>query len=176
MSVNPLTLSCLLGLAVLASRPQASSQDAAGAAAQSLAGRAQRRRSAPCAAELDPAVTGVDVRRPPSSIRACGLPACPAPLATTRHAAARHAVARAGARGLHRAASYWTLNVPVEIHRKIDVLVLRRAVGARRNHRGWRCAGAETRVARASPRRYVIAARGSRWPPDPPADPRRHRA
>ena len=78
-------------------------------------------------------------------IRDCVCP--PARAARHRANAARHAVARHRARACKCRAG-WNLNVPVEIRRTVDVLVLRRAVGRGESHRRGRRDRAAARPAR----------------------------
>jgi flagella basal body P-ring formation protein FlgA len=127
MPVKSLTLHFLLGLALLLALPQpANSQDATAPATQSLSA-VRRAAEDQLRGELDPAMTGVTFEAVELDSR-LRVPACPAPLAVTgklpRGTQPRAMVRVACIRNV-----YWTLNVPVEIHRKADVLVLRRAVG-----------------------------------------------
>ena len=121
--------------------------------------------------QLDPAVTGVmfEAAELDSRLR---LAACPAPLAVNA-TLPRGTQSRVMVRVACKSSVYWTVNVPVDIHRKTDVLVMRRAVGRGENIARWRCAGAVPRVARPHLALH-LEARGPRGPPDAPADPRRH--
>jgi len=128
MPVKSLTLSCLLGLGLAT---QANSQGASPTpAAQSLpavrsAAEAALRR------QLDLGVTGVifEAAELDSRLR---LAACPAPLAVNA-TLPRGTQARVLVRVACKSSVYWSLNVPVDIHRKTDVLVTRRAVGRGEN-------------------------------------------
>jgi flagella basal body P-ring formation protein FlgA len=126
MPVNTLTLSLLFGLAVIGLATQANSQGTPAPAAQSLpavrsAAEAALRR------QLDPAVTGVifEAAELDSRLR---LAACPAPF-TVNAALPRGTQSRVMVRVACKSSVYWSVNVPVDTHRKMDVLVMRRAVG-----------------------------------------------
>jgi flagella basal body P-ring formation protein FlgA len=126
MPVNSLTLSCLFGLAVIGFATQANSQGTPAPAAQSLpavrsAAEAALRR------QLDPAVTGVTFEADELDSR-LRLAACPAPFAVNA-ALPRGTQSRVMVRVACKSGVYWTVNVPVDIHRKMDVLVMRRAAG-----------------------------------------------
>jgi len=133
MPVNSLTLRILLCLAIPAGfATQANAQTAPAPASQSLsavhrAAEDQLRR------ELDPKVTGVvfEAAELDSRLR---VAACTSPLAVTGKLP-RGTQARALVRVACNSNAYWTLNVPVEIHRHADVLVLKRAVGRGENIR-----------------------------------------
>jgi flagella basal body P-ring formation protein FlgA len=128
MPVNSLTLSCLLGAALLGLAAQANSQGAPPAqslpAVRSAAEAALRR-------QLDPSITGVifEAAELDSRLR---LAACPAPL-TVNATLPRGTQSRVLVRVACSSSVYWSLNVPVDIHRNTDVLVMRRAVGRGEN-------------------------------------------
>jgi flagella basal body P-ring formation protein FlgA len=81
--------------------------------------------------QLDPGVTGVifEAAELDSRLR---LAACAAPLAVTA-TLPRGTQSRVMVRVACKSNVYWSLNVPVDIHRKTDVLVMRRAVGRGEN-------------------------------------------
>jgi flagella basal body P-ring formation protein FlgA len=124
MQVNPLTLLCLLALATQANSQGAPPTAQSLPAVRSAAVDALRR-------QLDPSVTGVnfDAAELDSRLR---LIACPAPL-TANGALPRGTQARVMVRVACNSSVYWTVNVPVDIHHKSDVLVMRRAVGRGEN-------------------------------------------
>ncbi len=127
MPVNSLTFHCLLGLALLCGvATQANAQVASGPASQSLAA-VRRAAEGQLRRELDPTVAGVvfEAAELDSRLR---VAACTAPLAATGKLP-RGTQARALVRVACNGNVKWTLNVPVEIHRQTDVLVLKRAVG-----------------------------------------------
>ncbi|HEU4780101.1 MAG TPA: flagellar basal body P-ring formation chaperone FlgA [Steroidobacteraceae bacterium] len=123
MSVNPLTLSRGLVLLLLGLTAQANSQPAAPQSlpAVRLAAESALRR------ELDPAVTGVTFKAAELDPR-LRVAACTSALVVSGKLP-RGTQARVLVRVACNSNAYWTLNVPVEIHRKTDVLVMRRAVG-----------------------------------------------
>jgi len=123
MSVKPLTLFSLSGALLLGAVAQAQSPDAP---VQSLAAV---RRSAEAAVrrELDPNLPGVELAATELDSR-LRLPACTTPLATGA-TLIRGAQSRVLVRVGCKSGATWNLNVPVDIRRKSDVLVLRRAVG-----------------------------------------------
>jgi len=135
MPVNSLTLSrllvpCLMGIGLLGLSTQADSQGIPAAAAQSLpavrsAAEAALRR------QLDSGMTGVtfDAAELDSRLR---LAACPVPFAVNA-ALPRGTQSRVMVRVACKGNVYWSVNVPVDIHRKTDVLVMRRAVGRGEN-------------------------------------------
>jgi len=128
MPVNSLTIHLLLGLALLLGVTASASAQVAPAAPESQSLAAVRRAAEDqLRGELDPAVTGVvfEAAELDSRLR---VPACPSPLAVTGKLP-RGTQARALVRVACIKKVYWTLNVPVEIHRQADVLVLRKAVG-----------------------------------------------
>jgi flagella basal body P-ring formation protein FlgA len=130
MPVNSLTLCCLLGLALLGLSAPANSQGAETPAAQSLpavrsAAEAALRR------QLDAGTTGVILEAAALDSR-LRLVACPAPLATNA-TLPRGTQSRVMVRVACNSNIYWSVNVPVDIHRKTDVLVMRRAVGRGEN-------------------------------------------
>jgi flagellar basal body P-ring formation protein FlgA len=122
MSVNPLTLSSWV-FALAISRVASSAAAEPGIqplpAVRSAAVSALRR-------ELDPAVTGVELEAANLDSR-LRLPACPAALESSA-TLPRGTQSRVIVRVACKSTVNWSLNVPVEIHRKADVLVLRRAV------------------------------------------------
>jgi flagella basal body P-ring formation protein FlgA len=133
MPVNSLTLSslagsCLIGLGLLGFATQANSQ--ATPSAQSLpavrhaAEMALRR-------QLDPSVTGVvfEAAELDSRLR---LAPCAAPLAANA-TLPRGTQSRVLVRVTCNSSANWSLNVPVDIHRKTDVLVTKRALGRGEN-------------------------------------------
>jgi len=124
MAVKSLSVFCVLALAGLA-RAQAPAVADAPAGLQSLAAvrsaaeRALRR-------QIDPQLAGVTLNAAALDSR-LRLAACPTELETFAQPPRGNQ-----ARGLVRVScsggATWTLNVPVEIRRELDVLVLRRAV------------------------------------------------
>jgi flagellar basal body P-ring formation protein FlgA len=76
--------------------------------------------------ELDPALTGVELKAADLDSR-LRLPACNTPLEASA-TVPRNLQARVIVRVACKSNANWSLNVPVEIHRTTDVLVLRRAV------------------------------------------------
>jgi flagellar basal body P-ring formation protein FlgA len=130
MAVNSLTLSLVLAAIglwgwVSPARSQAvetptQSLEAVRAAAES----ALRRQIGPAASGVILEAANLDAR--------LRLAACPAPLAV-EVALPRGTQSRVLARVACRNTVFWTLNVPVDIHRKADVLVMRRAVGRGEN-------------------------------------------
>jgi flagella basal body P-ring formation protein FlgA len=122
MSVKPLTLCFVLGASL--GLAQASAQEA-DAPVQSLAA-VRRAAEAALRRELDPNLPGVDLDAAELDPR-LRLPACPAPL-EAGSALPRGMQTRVLVRVGCKSGARWTLNVPVDIHRKSDVLVLRRAV------------------------------------------------
>ena len=101
------------------------------------------------------------------------LAACPAPLATTA-ALPRGTQSRVMVRVACNSNIYWSLNVPVDIHRKTDVLVMRRAVG-----RGENIAAGDvlvqSRVLPGLTSQFISRPADLAGPADAPADPRGHR-
>jgi flagella basal body P-ring formation protein FlgA len=134
MPVNTLTLlrlpgACLIALGLLGLATQANSQGAE-VPAQSLpavrhAAEAALRR------QLDPGLAGVVLEAAELDSR-LRLAACTAPLSVTA-TLPRGTQARVMVRVACKSNVYWTLNVPVDIHHKADVLVMRRAVGRGEN-------------------------------------------
>lgn len=131
MPVKSLTLHCLLTLAFLPgiatqASAQVATETAPAAETQSLAA-VRRAAEDHLRRELDAAVTGAvfEAAELDSRLR---VPACTSPLTVTgslpRGTQARTLVRVACIRKV-----FWTINVPVEIHRQADVLVLKRAVG-----------------------------------------------
>jgi len=124
MPVKTLTVSCVvLLLAAHAAGVQAQAPDATGlqslAAVRSAAERALRQ-------QIDPQVPGVQLQATALDAR-LRLPACANALETYAQPP-RGSQARALVRVGCSAGASWTLNVPVEIRREVDVLLLRRAV------------------------------------------------
>lgn len=129
MPVNSLTLILLL----LLGSSVANSQGApTGAATQSLSA-VRRAAEGHLRRELDPKVTGVTFAAAELDSR-LRVAACTSPLVVTGRLP-RGTQARALLRVACNSNVKWTLNVPVEIHRATDVLVLRRAVGRGENIR-----------------------------------------
>jgi flagella basal body P-ring formation protein FlgA len=127
MSVNPLTLSVVFMLLAAQAAAQVPAQSApAQAAPQSL----QAVRNAAVAAlrrELDPSLTGVQLTAADLDPR-LRLTPCDTPLASSA-TMPRGMQTRVLVRVACKGNVHWNVNVPVEIHRTMDVLVLRRAVG-----------------------------------------------
>jgi flagellar basal body P-ring formation protein FlgA len=123
MSVKPLTLFSLVGALLLATLARAQASDAG---VQSLAAV---RRSAEAAVrrELDPNLPGVELAATELDAR-LRLPPCATALATGA-TPIRGSQSRVLVRVGCKSGAIWNVNVPVDIHRKSDVLVLRRAVG-----------------------------------------------
>jgi flagella basal body P-ring formation protein FlgA len=133
MPVNSLTLRSLPGLVILLGlATQASSQATPVPASQSLTA-VRRAAEGQLRAELDPAMTGVvfEAAELDSRLR---VAACTSPLVVTGKLP-RGTQARVLVRVACNSNVFWTLNVPVEIHRRADVLVLKRAVGRGENIR-----------------------------------------
>lgn len=129
MPVNSLTL--LAAGLLLGFTPQANSQGATSdSAAQSLP-TVRRAAEGALRHELDPAVTGVSFEAAELDPR-LRLAACTAPL-SVKGTLPRGTQARVMVRVACNSSVFWTLNVPVDIHRKTDVLVMRRAVGRGEN-------------------------------------------
>ena len=127
MSVKPLTLRFLLALVLLPGVAQVNAQDAPnGAAIQSLAA-VRRAAEGQLRRELDSRVTGVKFTAAELDSR-LRVAACPAPLVASGKLP-RGTQSRVLVRVACNSGVRWSLNVPVEIHRATDVLVLRRAVG-----------------------------------------------
>jgi len=118
MSVKPLTLSVLLCLLISQGAPAAEMQSLS---AVRRAAEGQLRR------ELDPKVTGVTFAAAELDSR-LRIAACTSPLVVNGKLP-RGTQARVLVRVACNSNVHWSLNVPVEIHRATDVLVLRRAVG-----------------------------------------------
>lgn len=128
MAVNSLTFSLLLGSGLLLgfALPACSQGVPAGTATQSLAA-VRRAAESHLRRELDPKVTGVTLEAAELDSR-LRVAACPSPLVVTGKLP-RSTQARTLVRVACNSQVFWTLNVPVEIHRATEVLVLRRAVG-----------------------------------------------
>lgn len=127
MSVNPLTLPRLLVLLLLSLQVQANSQGALpGGAIQSLAA-VRHAAEAALRRELDPSTSGVTFQAAELDPR-LRVAACSSPLVVNGKLP-RGTQARVLVRVACHSQVRWTLNVPVEVHRKMDVLVMRRAVG-----------------------------------------------
>lgn len=130
MSVNSLTLSLVLaGLGLWGWVSPAHSQ-AVETPPQSLAAVRAAAESA-LRRQIEPAASGVILEAANLDAR-LRLAACPAPLAVDV-ALPRGTQSRVLARVACKNTVSWTLNVPVDIHRKADVLVMRRAVGRGEN-------------------------------------------
>ncbi len=126
MSVNTLTLCSLVGTVLLTFCAAAIAQPApAGPAVQSLSA-VRRAAEAALRREIDPAVSGVELIAAELDSR-LRVPACGSPLAASA-TLPRGAQARVLVRVACKSNANWTLNVPVEVRRKADVLVMRRAV------------------------------------------------
>jgi len=119
MAVKSLTLIVV----ALAAAGQAGGQDASW---QSLAGVRQAAERA-LHRELDRTVPGVELKSAALDAR-LRLPACGAALETQAQLP-RGSQARVPVRVACTQGATWSVNVPVEIRRELDVLVLRRAVG-----------------------------------------------
>jgi flagellar basal body P-ring formation protein FlgA len=130
MPVNSLTLSLVLaGLGLWGWVSPAHSQ-AVETPTQSLAAVRAAAESA-LRRQIEPAAAGVTLEAANLDAR-LRLAACPAPLAVDV-ALPRGTQSRVLARVACKNTVSWTLNVPVDIHRKADVLVMRRAVGRGEN-------------------------------------------
>ena len=130
MSVKSLTLSLVLaGFGVAGSVSQARAQ-VVETPTQSIASIRSAAESA-LRRQIEPATTGVILEAAALDAR-LRLAACPAPLAVDV-AMPRGTQSRVLARVACKNTVSWTLNVPVEIHRKADVLVMRRAIGRGEN-------------------------------------------
>jgi len=142
MPVNSLTLSRLpgryllgaaligIGLFVAPARSQAAEAVTTDAGVQSLAAVRKAAESA-LRRQIEPAAAGVilEAGNLDSRLR---LAACPSPLAVDV-SLPRGTQSRVLARVACRNSVAWTVNVPVDIHRKSDVLVMKRAVGRGEN-------------------------------------------
>lgn len=129
MPVKSLTLVLVLLLGASLAR----AQDApSGAATQSLSA-VRRAAEGHLRRELDPRMTGVTLEAAELDSR-LRVAACTSPLVVSGKLP-RGTQARALVRVACNGNVYWTLNVPVEIHRATDVLVLKRAVGRGENIR-----------------------------------------
>jgi flagella basal body P-ring formation protein FlgA len=134
MPVNSLTLFLVLaGIGVAGSASQAQGQ-VVETPTQSIASIRGAAESA-LRRQIEPAASGggsgiiLEAAHLDERLR---LAACPAPLAVDV-ALPRGTQSRVLARVACKNSVSWTLNVPVEIHRKADVLVMRRAVGRGEN-------------------------------------------
>src|SRR5690349_11807013 len=142
MSVNSLTLSrwvapyllgaALIGIGLFATPARSQTMEASSAEAgvQSLAAVRKAAESA-LRRQIEPAVKDVSLEAANLDAR-LRLAACPAPLAVDV-ALPRGTQSRVLARVACKNTITWTVNVPVDIHRKSDVLVMRRAVGRGEN-------------------------------------------
>jgi len=127
MSVKPLTLHLLLVLSLLLGMAPVQAQGVPNdGPAQSLAA-VRRAAEGQLRRELDSKVTGVTFTAAELDSR-LRVAACPAPLVATGKLP-RGTQARVLVRVACNSGVFWSLNVPVEIHRASEVLVLRRAVG-----------------------------------------------
>jgi len=130
MPVNSLTLSLMLaGIGLWGCVSPAQSQavetpNQSLAAVRGAAESALRRQIEPAAAGVILEAANLDAR--------LRLAACPAPLAVDV-ALPRGTQSRVLARVACKTTVQWSVNVPVDIHRKADVLVMRRAVGRGEN-------------------------------------------
>jgi len=127
MSVKPLTLLFLPALALLLGMARADAQGAPGGAASQSLSAVRRAAEGQLRRELDSKVTGVKFAAAELDSR-LKVAACPAPLVATGKLP-RGTQARVLVRVACNSGVYWSLNVPVEIHRATEVLVLKRAVG-----------------------------------------------
>jgi flagella basal body P-ring formation protein FlgA len=130
MPVNSLTLSLVLaGVGLLGvaskSRAQVGETPTQSLSAVRTAAESALRR------QIEPAASGVILEAASLDAR-LRLAACPAPLAV-EVALPRGTQSRVLARVACRNTVFWSLNVPVDIHRKADVLVMKRAVGRGEN-------------------------------------------
>ena len=130
MAVNSLTLSLVLaGIGLLGwvspSHAQVGETPIQSLAAVRTAAESALRR------QIEPAAAGVILEAANLDAR-LRLAACPAPLAVDV-ALPRGTQSRVLARVACKNTVSWTLNVPVDIHRKADVLVMRRAVARGEN-------------------------------------------
>ena len=134
MTVNSLTPALLLVLGLVSgfTQPAHSQGVPSGAATQSLTA-VRRAAEAHLRRELDPNMTGVTLEAAELDSR-LRVAACTSPLAVTGKLP-RGTQARALVRVACNSNVFWTLNVPVEIHRAAEVLVLKRAVGRGENIR-----------------------------------------
>ena len=124
MPVKTLTVPFCLALLISSGQAQAQSPEAPAdlqslPAVRSAAERALRQ-------QIDPQVAGVQLQAAALDAR-LRLPACASALETYAQPP-RGAQQRALVRVACSAGASWTLNVPVEIRREVDVLLLRRAV------------------------------------------------
>jgi flagellar basal body P-ring formation protein FlgA len=119
MAVKSLTLLVV----ALAAAGQAGGQDASWQSLASVRQAAERALHR----ELDKTVPGVELKAAALDAR-LRLPACGAAL-ETQALLPRGSQARVPVRVACTQGATWSVNVPVEIHRELDVLVLRRAVG-----------------------------------------------
>ena len=130
MPVNSLTLSLVLaGIGLWGWVSPAHSQ-AVETPTQSLAAVRAAAESA-LRRQIEPAASGVILEATKLDAR-LRLAACPAPL-SVEVALPRGTQSRVLARVACKNTVSWTLNVPIDIHRKADVLVMRRAVGRGEN-------------------------------------------
>lgn len=129
MPVKSLTL---LLLALLGSSLAYSQGAPAGAATQSLSA-VRRAAEGHLRRELDPRMTGVTLEAAELDSR-LRVAACTSPLVVTGKLP-HGTQARTLVRVACNTHVFWTLNVPVDIHRATDVLVLKRAVGRGENIR-----------------------------------------
>ncbi|HEV7610232.1 MAG TPA: flagellar basal body P-ring formation chaperone FlgA [Steroidobacteraceae bacterium] len=126
MPVNSLTLSFVLVTLMCGFAAPVRAQTApADASIQSLAA-VRRAAEAGLRRELDPSLTGVQLTAAELDSR-MRLPACGAPLVSSA-TLPRGAQTRVLVRVACKTTANWTLNVPVDMARTTDVLVMRRAV------------------------------------------------
>ena len=130
MAVNSLTLSLVLAGIGLVGWVSPAHAQVGETPIQSLAAVRTAAESA-LRRQIEPATTGVILEAANLDAR-LRLAACPAPLAVDV-ALPRGTQSRVLARVACRNTVFWSLNVPVDIHRKADVLVMRRAVARGEN-------------------------------------------
>jgi flagellar basal body P-ring formation protein FlgA len=143
MSVNPLTLVASLGVLLAALGSPAGAQAVAEAPAIQSLPAVRRAAEAALRAEIDATVLGVELTAAALDPR-LRLPACNAPL-VAKATLPRGTQIRVVVRVACNANANWNLNVPVDIHRKSEVLVTRRAI-ARGENIGAADVVAQTRV------------------------------
>ena len=131
MPVNSLTLSLVLAAVGLLGVASQSRAQVGETPTQSLSAIRTAAESA-LRRQIEPAASGVILEAASLDAR-LRLAACPAPLAV-EVALPRGTQSRVLARvGCKNNTVFWSLNVPVDIHRKADVLVMKRAVGRGEN-------------------------------------------
>ena len=125
MRVKPLTFSWIVAGILAGAAAPAPAQQSPEAGLQSLASVRQAAERA-LRREIGAAVPGVDLKAVALDAR-LRLPACAAPL-DAQAQAPRGSQVRVPVRVACTQGAAWSLYVPVEIHRELDVLVLRRPV------------------------------------------------